>query len=208
MPKSSKRTITALLVLIVVGGVFLLKSTLFHSESIESRLVKARSKGNPSSQIKIVEYIDLQCPACAFGSKILKTVMEKFPEKVHLQMHFFPLPMHKHAIAASIFAECAAAQDKYWPFQDAVLEEQAKWEGLENIRPYFLEIANRVGVDELKLDQCLHDPQTEQRITADKDEGTKRGVKSTPTYFINDEMVVGGRSLIDKLSELLGPISL
>lgn len=208
MLKVSKKAVTFILILLVVAGVFLLKDTFFQPESIESRLIKARSKGDVSAPVQIIEYIDLQCPACAYGAKLLKTTMEKFPDKVHLQMRYYPLPMHKHAMTASLYAECAALQDKFWPFHDIVLEEQDKWKGLENIRPYFMEIATRVQMDEAKLDQCLHDPQIEQQILTDKEEGTQRGVKSTPTYFVNDEMVVGGHSLIDKLSALLGPMPL
>jgi protein-disulfide isomerase len=43
---------------------------------------------------------------------------------------------------------------------------------------------------------------------ADKQAGESLGVKSTPTYFINGEMVVGGRNLVDKLKALLNTESL
>ena len=204
MPKISKIITTALIILGMVAAVIIFKKYFFTSESLEIRLVKARSKGDAAAPIKIIEYIDLQCPACAYGAGILHKVMDKYPGQIHLEMYYFPLPMHKHTMTASYFAECAALQGDFWPFHDLILQEQDAWKMLEDVRPHFFGIAERCGIDKTKLDACLNDPAVAERILADKKAGESKGVKSTPTYFINGEMAVGGRGLTDKLTALLG----
>jgi len=204
MSKTSKIIATAFIIFGIVAAVLIFKKYFLSGESIEIRLVKARSKGDISAPIKVVEYIDLQCPACAYGAGVLSTVMEKYPGQIHLQLHYFPLAMHKHTMTASYFAECAGLQEKFWNYHDLLLQEQGVWKMLEDARPHFMSVAERSGIDKVKLDKCLNDPAIAQRILADKQAGESQGIKSTPTYYINGEMIVGGRGLIDKLKALLG----
>lgn len=170
--------------------------------------IKARSKGNPQASVKIIEYIDFQCPACAHGAAVLKKYIENNPDSIYLEMHYYPLAMHKHAVTASIFAECAARQNKFWPFHDLVLEKQSDWKGFDDVKSAFFDMAAQAGLNAQQLQSCIIDPSIEEAVFKDKEEGAQKGVKSTPTYFINGEMAVGGRSLVEKLNQLIPPQNL
>jgi len=163
--------------------------------------VEARSKGNRQAPIQIVEHIDFQCPACAYGAKLLKEFMQKNPDQVFLQLHHFPLAMHKHAITASIYAECAARQKKFWEFHDLLIENQDQWKSMEDARPAFQSFAEQVGLKSNALNKCIADPATEAAILQERTLGTERGIKSTPTYFVNGEMTVGATSLMKILNQ-------
>ena len=161
-------------------------------------------KGNPNAPIKIIEFIDFECPACAAGSLFLKKFMEENPDKIYLKLKYFPLDMHKHSLVAATYAECSSRQGKFWEFHDYILKEQEKWSKLDNARPVFDFIAGEIGLDKAKLTQCVEDPKSLDNVMKNKEEGRLVQLKSTPTYFVNGEMVVGMNSLQDKLKVLTG----
>lgn len=163
-----------------------------------------RTKGNPGAPIKIVEYIDFQCPSCAMGAQKIKEYMQKYPDKIFLDMRYFPLEMHRHALVASKYAECAARQGQFWPLHDLILEKQKIWTELTNVAPVFDIYAKESGLDMGKLKACLSADTVDRVIQRSRKEGMDIGIRSTPTYFINGKMVVGIKLLQEELDQLLG----
>jgi protein-disulfide isomerase len=203
MAKVSKTTFTLLLLIIGAAGLLFVKEFLQKSPQ-EQTAIPARAKGNPHAELQIVEFIDLQCPACASGSQTLHQYFQQFPQQMFIELKYFPLAMHRHGMLSAWYTECAARQGRFWPFAEKVIHQQKNWSGLTDAKPAFQEIAQEVGLDQPKLDACLQDPSVETLILKLKEEGQTRGVKSTPTYFINGEMVVGAKSLQAKLSGHFG----
>src|SRR6185503_18470178 len=88
----------------------------------------ARAKGNPAASLKIIEYMDFQCPACAKGAMYLHDTLAQKPNDIYLEVKYFPLEKaHTHAIRAARYAECAARQGKFWQFHDEVFTHQNDW---------------------------------------------------------------------------------
>ena len=165
----------------------------------------ARTQGNPNSKVKITEYIDFQCPACAKGVALLSQYLQAYPGKIYLEMKYFPLEgMHQHAIRSARYAECAARQKNFWAFEDLLIIRQPQWRGLMNADAFFQQIARDVKLDPIQLEACLTSDEVRGVISAEKDSGTQLGVQSTPTYFVNGKMVVGIKSLEEELKILLG----
>lgn len=166
---------------------------------VSRNLIKARMKGNPKAGLRVVEYIDFQCPSCAKGSKILGRYLKEYPEKISIELKYFPLAMHSHAFKSAYYAECAARQGKFWPFHDLLIERQKQWRVLKDAEPTFQNMAKEIELDSIELEACLQDKQVTEKIMKDRNEGQLLGVKSTPTYFINKKMVVGSKFLEKKL---------
>lgn len=165
---------------------------------------QSRTKGNPNSKIKIVEYMDLQCPMCALGAKKLKEYLEKYPEKIYIELHYFPLDMHKHALMAAQYAQCAAEQDKFWVLHDVLVDQQKSWSEATNAAALFDIYAKEIGLDMSRFKACVPSDRVKRVIEKDKQQGRDLAVRSTPTYFINGKMVVGIKLLEDELGTLLG----
>ena len=167
----------------------------------------ARVKGDPQASLQIIEFIDFQCPACANGAMFLKKVIGENPGIISLQMKYFPLSMHRHANSAAVYAECAARQEKFWPFQDIILERQQQWTNLndEEVKNFFNQTAKEVEIKEREFQSCLKDDAVKEIILAEKEEGSKLGVQSTPTYFINGQIFVGPRALSAELEKYIKP---
>ena len=201
MAKKSKSLVTVGIIVLCVAAVLGFKFYL-DSKGAASQGPQARVKGNPQADIKIVEYIDFECPACAEGAKYLKKYMEEHPDDIYLEMKYFPLGMHKHAILASTYAECAARQQKFWPVHDLLIERQRQWKRLEDAEPAFKVIAEDAQLDLAQLQVCIENPDVQTVISKDRSEGDVMRIQSTPTYFINGQRVVGYQNLMKEILAL------
>lgn len=203
---SSKKIVTAVIVVACVGIIYILRAFpgLWPLRTAADVAALSHSKGNPKASIKITEFADFQCPACAEGAKYLKELIKQHPQAVYLEMKYFPLQMHQHAYLSARYAECAARQGRFWPFHDHLFERQANWKKLTDPQPAFEVIAEDVHLDPVQLKDCLADPAINAFIDKNKAEGQALGVRSTPTYYVNGKMVVGAKPLQLELDKLLG----
>ncbi|MCA9408540.1 MAG: thioredoxin domain-containing protein [Candidatus Omnitrophica bacterium] len=200
----SKKTSTIFIIFVCIAVVFGIR---YYQQKNTANLMDGpltRAKGNPKAPIKIVEFIDYQCPACAMGSKYLKEKYEQYPDQLRIELKYFPLGMHQHAMLSAQYVECAARQGKLWPFQDKVMERQNGWKNLIDPRPAFDVMAKEIEIDLDQMKQCLDNEDVKRFILEDKEKGNSLGVKSTPTYFVNNKLLVGAKSLDIELKKLLG----
>ena len=163
-------------------------------------LQETRAKGNPDSKVKIVEFIDFQCPSCAYGIKYLKKLFDRHPNDIYLRVRYFPLTtMHHHAMISALYSECAARQGKFWALDELMMPQQSQWAQLISPDPVFQAMAAEVGMNIDQLNTCLASDDARRVINDEKSLGQSLGVDSTPTYFVNNKMVVGTKSLEDEL---------
>jgi protein-disulfide isomerase len=196
----SKKNITIVIVLAAIGTIILLKILLFSSTG-NVDAVAARTKGPENAKIDIVEFIDFECPACAYGTQKLKEYMAQYPNSIHLQVRYYPLMnIHHHALEAASYVECVARQGKFWQFFDPLMSSQEQWARLVNVEGVFDQMAQQAGADLGQIKNCLSSGDVSVKIMAEKAIGRSMGVQSTPTYFINKKMVVGSKSLVDELN--------
>ncbi|MEI8011411.1 MAG: thioredoxin domain-containing protein [Candidatus Omnitrophota bacterium] len=192
---------TVLAGLVVVAAVLFGRGVSRGVSAAASTAPVGRSAGNPGAAVKIVEYTDFQCPACAKASDIMHEEVRRNAGKIFLELKYFPLPMHKNARRAAVVAECSLAQDKFWFMEKLLFSNQKSWEDLANPDDYFLSLARGIGCDDLKMMRCMSDSAVMARIDNSVREGQGRGVKATPTFFVNGKMVVGHQGLKDAVTE-------
>lgn len=197
--KLTKKMMALLMILAVVLGVAGVKwYKAAHVRTVDS--VESRSKGAVNAKVKIVEFIDFECPACAYGVGELHKYLDKYPNDIHVQVKYFPLVMkHQHAMQSALYQECAARQGKFWDMLYAMMSSQAQWSPLINADGMFQDMAKQAGVDLNVLNACIASDDAKQTIEDEGMLGKSLSIQSTPTYFINNKMVVGGKSLIDEL---------
>ncbi|MDP2652668.1 MAG: thioredoxin domain-containing protein [Candidatus Omnitrophota bacterium] len=166
--------------------------------------VSLKSKGPSEAGLKIVEYIDFECPACSQGVRLLNEYFQKYPDKIYLEVKYYPLESHRHAYLSARYVECSLRQDKFWPFLDLLMAQQRQWAVLTDPQPAFHQYAQTAGMNIAQMEGCLKDKAMPDVIFSEKAEGVGMGVRSTPTYFINGEMVVGPKVLKEKLAAYFG----
>lgn len=142
------------------------------------------SKGNPNAAVTVVEFTDYQCPSCAKTQPLLEEVAGEYGDKVKLVARDFPLDQHTYAAKAAEAAEAAREQGKYWEYVAVLFKNQDALQ-VEKLKEY----ATRLGLDRAKFDQSLDSGKFSDKVLRDLSEGSKLGVNSTPTVFINGKRV-------------------
>ncbi|MDO8580429.1 MAG: thioredoxin domain-containing protein [Candidatus Omnitrophota bacterium] len=195
-----KPTMTLIIISISVIGIFAFNFSR-RQRSPHANGTASRSQGNPQANVRIAEFMDFQCSHCAEGSKILKEYLRKYPGQIYLAMQYFPLGQLNSMLSA-IYVECAARQGKFWAYQDLLLAQQDKWRTLLNVKNTLRDYAQQAGVQVVALDQCVQQKDVPEMILKEKKLGESYQITSTPTYFINNKMVVGPEELKEKLGML------
>ena len=198
--KITKRSLTLfvlLAIVLTVAGVKWYKAS--HVHKIDS--VQSRSKGPVTAKVQIVEFIDFECPACAYGVGLLHKYLAKYPNDIHVQVKYFPLIRnHRHAMQSALYNECAARQGKFWEFNDLMMTSQAQWSPLISADNMFQDMAKQAGLNLSVLNACIASDDAKEAIDDERMLGQSLSIQSTPTYFVNDKMVVGGKSLTEELN--------
>jgi len=154
---------------------------------------QAPMRGAPMAKVSIVEFSDFECPHCGAAHPLLARVLEEYAGKVNLAFKHFPLDGHKNAAPAARAAVAAQAQGKFWEMADALFEHQRELSP-ENVRKF----AKELGLDTAKFEADIAATQTQQRVDADKKEGTALGIQGTPTLFINGRPYKEGLQSLSK----------
>jgi protein-disulfide isomerase len=115
-------------------------------------------------------------------------VLKEYDGRVQLVFKDFPLPSHELAMAAHEAARCAGAQQRYWPYHDRLFKEQPRFQ-----RDDLIAYAVDVGVDRERFARCLDSHEAEPLVRASLAEGRALGVRSTPTFMVNGQPLVGAQ---------------
>lgn len=145
--------------------------------------------GSPEASVHIVEFSDFQCPFCKRSFPIVLRILEEYGDKIHFIYRDFPLKSHAYAQKAAEAAECAQDQDSFWPMHNKIFKNQNKMT-IVDLKRY----GDEIGLDKLKFDQCLDSGKYTNEVKSDYEDGERAGVRGTPTFFINDQVVNGAES--------------
>ena len=181
--------------IIVTAGVFFFSRSK-PQENVNAKADEAvllantkNSIGDPNASVKIVEFADLQCPACRSAAPIVKNVLEKRKDQVYFVWRHYPLSTHKNARPAARAAEAAAIQGKFFEMTDILFTKQPEWSEKSDSKDLFVSYAQEIGLDVEKFKADLD--ASYDIIDQDFADGNKVGVSSTPTFFINGEKKPG-----------------
>ena len=145
------------------------------------------------------EFSDFQCPFCArFTAETLPGLLENqiAAGDVLLVYYDFPLEsIHPQALAAANAARCAGDQgvEAYWTMHDLLYERMGEW-GRGNPDALFA-IAAELGLDTAQFTACQEALTHEDAIRADMEYALSKGVRSTPSFLLNGQALVGAQPL-------------
>lgn len=157
----------------------------------------------------LVEYSDLQCPACKSFHETLKAFESSsspdfsITQKVTMIYRHYPLyQIHKNAIIAAYADESAGIQGKFWEMQDLLFEKQSEWSVLSDPKDFFANLAKELKLDSEKFKKDMDSEAVKNIVQSDMSEGDRIKVNSTPTFFLNGKKLDQIRS-IDEFKNLL-----
>ena len=156
--------------------------------------------GARNAPVTLVEFADLECPTCALTHAFLEnTLLPKYVGKVRLVFKEFPLiQIHEWAMTAAIANQCAYRinPQNYLPYRTMIFQHQSDFESVKAnasaVRDMLIDYGQQVGIDRLQLSGCMDSKASLPRIEENVKEAKALDVNSTPTFFINGKILIGG----------------
>ncbi|MEX0933671.1 MAG: thioredoxin domain-containing protein [Candidatus Paceibacterota bacterium] len=189
----------AMAFLIIGGIVYLIQNSTPTNPEQAASLLEVKDNdwttGSPGAPITLIEYSDLQCPACGAYHPILKQLIEEFGSDITFVYRHFPLrQIHPNADLAARATEAAGAQGKFWEMHDMLFENQRSWSNDRDTKELFVSYAESLGlgVDQFKSD--LASKGVKAKVDANYKSGLGLGVNATPTFFLNGQKLQNPRS--------------
>jgi protein-disulfide isomerase len=147
------------------------------------------SRGPKDAPVTIVEFGDLQCPACKAAQPAIEGLIAAEPN-ARFVFQNFPLEMHNWAGKGAAYADCVArvSNDAFWKFIAKTYETQSDITA-ENVDQKLTAIADGAGVKGSDIAACAATPATKARVDASIALGKSANVTGTPTLFINGRSI-------------------
>jgi protein-disulfide isomerase/uncharacterized membrane protein len=141
--------------------------------------------GPSTAAVTVVEFADLCCGACRNSISKIKEIREKYGDKIRFVYRHFPLdqlPGHEMTLVASVSAEVAADEGKFWQFVEGFV---ATAEPVKTQDEVFA-IAEGAGVSKAKIIKALEDSNSAQqaRVIRDYETALKLKLNGTPQFVL------------------------
>jgi protein-disulfide isomerase len=185
----------------------------FRAFEVPPELTSGPTAGKPEAKVTLEMYEDFQCPHCLnFTLNFEQLIFQEYviPGKIKVTFRQFPI-LGAESGNAALGAACAAAENKFWPYQKALFLVQADAGQLTKEQvdvgrfseQSLTDLATKLGMDGQAFDACLNAPATSDAVTADVRRGQTAGVPGTPGFVLNGKLVAtppdaaGWRKLLD-----------
>jgi protein-disulfide isomerase len=152
------------------------------------------TRGPKTAAVTIVEFGDLQCPACKAAQPAIEGLVAVEPN-ARFVFQNFPLEMHNWAAKGAAYSDCVgrASNEAFWKFLSKTYETQADITA-ENADEKLAALADGAGVKGSEIAACAAKPETKAHVDASIALGKSVEVTGTPSLFINGRKIgnVGG----------------
>ena len=149
----------------------------------------------------ILEYGDYECPYSRQAFREIERVEQQLGDGVRFAFRHFPLmEIHPHALAASLAAEAASLQGRFWDMHELLYHRQKSLED-DDLRRY----ARELELDLARFESDRTGGVAVARIRRDLESGIASGeVRGTPTLFIDGVVHQGSYDADTPLAALGG----
>jgi protein-disulfide isomerase len=189
----------------------LLKGGLSSEEESPQLVEEEFILGNPEAPVTIIEYSSHFCSHCAsFHLETLPLILDKYIKSG--QVKFVPRRLSPSELGRTLL--CAQEQDGFQAIDDYLFNhiqelleqtnQAASEEELNKIVSEWLKIAvGSLGLNQADFSQCFDSDKYYQKVVDWFEQAETAGVEGTPTFFINDQMIVGNQpySQFEKIIE-------
>ena len=190
--------IFAFVAFIVIAG-----GALFYGLSdSSSSSTEVTSENREAQKVHILKYSDYQCPACKSYVPAQKELEREFGDNIEIEDRHFPLSGHQFEALAAYSAEAARNQDKYEEMHDMIFEYQEVWSA-GDARNHFIDFATELGLDIEQFETDLESEEIHQLVESQRQEGLRRQVNATPTFFINGQKLQQNPQSYDQMKSIV-----
>lgn len=193
---------SVLLVVLAALGLSRMGGAEAPKASVEELVTGARwVRENGETRVTVVEFSDVQCPACKAAQPVAHEVAKMSGVKF-VYRHFPLIQIHQNAWMGARAAEAAFLMGKGYEYKDLLFERQGEWEFDDKAEEKFVAYAKQLGLDEKEFETKMRSEQTDKAVGEDSSLGNRLRLQGTPTFFVNGELVATN-FLKQKVEELL-----
>jgi protein-disulfide isomerase len=146
------------------------------------------SFGDPDAAVTLIEFGCYGCPNTVKAQDAVKEMVSKYVNtgKVRFIYKWVPLKDHEGSEEGALAAACAANIDgaKFWNFHNGLFTAPKTEAGIK-------ELASVTGYSAEEIWNCVENKTYWNQINVQIQQALDSGVYGTPTFFINDEVIVG-----------------
>jgi protein-disulfide isomerase len=189
--------IVAVVAVVAVAGLIVAGNALRgDNETVRyASQAQGRVLGDPNAPVLIEAWEDYQCPVCKqANATVLEQIDKNFISTgvARLEYRNFAF-LGAESTAAAEAAECAAEQNKFWAYHDALYDAQRA----ENSGAFSTDklkvLAMTASLDRASFNTCVDDHRYKDVIASEKASGVNIGVGATPTFFVNGKRITDWR---------------
>jgi protein-disulfide isomerase len=150
--------------------------------------------GPANATVTVTEFASMTCPHCAaFTEKVFPKIKSEYIDTGKIRFVFREFPLDPKAAGGSMLARCIAKDDasKYFAVVDMLFRQQEAWVMKDTVAT-LTRIGKQAGLSQQQVEDCLKDQALLDKIAADQKYANEvLKVNSTPTFFLNGEMMKG-----------------
>jgi protein-disulfide isomerase len=194
--KITRNIVIGMVLLVVLAGV---GASLFSSHSTNSSAKPAAASKadgygitfNPNAKVRVDFWEDFQCPNCRNFEAVNSSYVNSLVTAGKIKAVFHPMSfIGPESILAGSAAGCASDAGKFLEFHTALYANQPKTEnsGLWNAQVLTI-LGIGSGIKDKNFSQCVKSSKYEGWLSTIETDATKQGVNSTPTVFVNGQLM-------------------
>jgi protein-disulfide isomerase len=119
-------------------------------------------------------------------------LFEEYVKEGMLRIEWRDFPYQgQESVDAALAARAAQAQGKFWEYHDLLYNNQSSGNSGSYDEENLISLAEVAGLDGRRFEDDLQSAQYEEVVQSDFREGQGLGISGTPTFFVNDQVLVG-----------------
>jgi predicted DsbA family dithiol-disulfide isomerase len=146
--------------------------------------------GAPNGPIVLVEYTDFKSPFCKQANATLERLLQDYPTSLKIVFRHKPAPNDEASVRAAEAALCAADQQQYWKYRQALFARQDDFS-----EKTLVEHAEATGLNADKFRSCLTSGKHRPSIEQDVQEARSHHYEGSPVYSLNGTRLSGAHEL-------------
>lgn len=194
--------------IIAVGLLFVAYNVLNKPPDVEAdRLNQEAALGTSNARVEVIEYGAYGCFNCrtVHNSGVLDQILEQYDGDVRLVFRNWPVINARIDPIAAEAAQCALDQSEaaFWTLHNAIYDLPIRVYQQMNSIDHYVDLANEKALDGSTLRACMEASTHQRTVQHWKDHGDGRGLRGTPTFFVNGQLVVNPSDLVRVIEEAL-----
>lgn len=186
MNKLSTQIIAVFIFLAIAAGALYYGGVFGNSNPQDSEPVSTQER--VAQEVHILKYSDFSCPACKNFVAAENQLKAEFGDMVDIEYRHFPLDSFRHSRLAAHASEAARNQGRFKEMHDMIFDGQEQWApATADARSFFISYAEELNLDMDQFEADLEDTAIHQKVESQLQEGIRRTVNSTPSFFLNGQ---------------------